>query len=181
MDEDWWACYVLATLKTTWGRHPSNLPGKYGDYLTRNSRISKGEQNTQLEDIKGNFTLDVLDQEENREVENRTEAGESRAQILEQVMKHVLKAPARHDGELMGQEEPGETILGCIMSQKMKRGGFVEKLRENLDSPPDTELHTERSPPSLPPLKDSDRWWSHFTLRNKILLKARLWRFSVTD
>lgn len=66
MDEDWWACYVLATLKTTWGRHPSNLPGKYGDYLTRNSRISKGEQNTQLEDIKGNFTLDVLDQEENR-------------------------------------------------------------------------------------------------------------------
>lgn len=90
-------------------------------------------------------------------MENRTEAGDSRAQTLEQVMKHVLKAQARHDGKLMEQQEPGETISGCIMSQKMKRGGLWRNSEKTRTVHRTLSDDTERSPPSPPPPKDSDR------------------------
>lgn len=79
--------------------------------------------------------------------------------------------------------EPGETTLGHIMSQKMKRGestiSFVEKLlRENLDIPPATELHIVTTQRALAPKPASTETRSrvikfhHYETKEDILHKA---------
>lgn len=89
--------------------------------------------------------------------ENRIEAAETRVQILEQVMKYVLKTQARHDEKLTDQEGRArrDNIRLYVVPENEEGDSmtsFVEKLiRENLDIPPGTKLHIERAHRVLAP------------------------------
>ncbi|CAI5682669.1 unnamed protein product [Oreochromis niloticus] len=139
------------------------------------------ENNTQLEDIKGEI------HKSNRrigEVENRIEAAETRVQILKQVLKHV-KAQAQHNEKLVDQEGRARRDNLRIYNVPENEEGdlmisFVEKLiRENLDIPPGTEVHIERAHRALAPKPASSERprsivikFHHYKTKEDILSKA---------